>query len=52
MVVRTNYMVMGTKLYGCRNKNLFVMRTNEWLYEQKQMVVGTKTYYCRNKNIF
>jgi hypothetical protein len=28
-------MVVGTKPY------LF-MRTNEWLYEQKQMVVGTK----------
>jgi hypothetical protein len=39
---------VGTNLYGCKKRNLWFMRTNLWLWEQKPMVVGTKLF-CREK---
>jgi hypothetical protein len=50
--VRTNYIVVGIKLYGCENKNLWLweqiygcMNKNIWLWEQNPMAVGTKLFF-------
>jgi hypothetical protein len=44
-------MVVGTKTYGCGNKDLGLWEQIYGYFNKKYMVLGTKTYDCWNKDI-